>query len=496
MAKRKFEKIPGYIGVEKRASTYKDRKGKTLADVSFYVRITKDGKTKRHYVGCKSEKMTAARASIKRVELMAGDFSDMPAPRTGKTKAIDLKNETPGEFLNDETAIDELKKHPPEYWIFDRLYEAFVHFNGGENGYSNYKTDRGNYNNHIKRHVGHLMPQDIDDFKILAIRNQLTGKWVKNKGMVTSYETTKKRLDAEQIKYKAARKNTEKDRIKRNIDTLENTLDDKKKKIEANKKKLAPATIEKNIELIRRLANFGHKNGFCPGVPQTIKINDIDNEKTEDLTPEQIKNLWDALNNDQNRDVADMMKIALSTGLRRGSIFALTWKNINFQKETILIRGVSNRDRHSKSGRQIKLPMPPTAKQVFEQRAEIADTSFSPYVFPGKNGGRRTEVGPAARRIIQAAGLPDDFRPFHGQRHAFASNLANTGDVDLYQIGKLLGHSKNSPNQTQRYSHIRDEALKRASGLMSDIITAATANPAETADQGDQGGQETEKKAS
>jgi integrase len=129
------------------------------------------------------------------------------------------------------------------------------------------------------------------------------------------------------------------------------------------------------------------------------------------------------------------------------------------------------------------------AKKILEIRAKVADLTFSPYVFPGRDGGIRTDTGKAARRIVRAAGLPDDFRPLHGQRHAYASNLANTGRVDLYQIGQLLGHSKNSPTMTQRYSHIRDAALKQATGLMSDIVSdAVTAAKVQARDKGHKAG--------
>ena len=38
--------------------------------------------------------------------------------------------------------------------------------------------------------------------------------------------------------------------------------------------------------------------------------------------------------------------------------------------------------------------------------------------------------------------------------------LASSGEVDLYTLQKLLTH--NSPEMTQRYAHLADEALHRA----------------------------------
>ena len=56
----------------------------------------------------------------------------------------------------------------------------------------------------------------------------------------------------------------------------------------------------------------------------------------------------------------------------------------------------------------------------------------------------------------------------HGLRHTYASILASSGQVDMYTLQKLLTHK--SPQMTQRYAHLRDETLKRASDLIVDLI--------------------------
>ena len=49
--------------------------------------------------------------------------------------------------------------------------------------------------------------------------------------------------------------------------------------------------------------------------------------------------------------------------------------------------------------------------------------------------------------------------------------LASSGSVDLYTLQKLLTHK--SPQMTQRYAHLRDAALQKASGLAGDLINRA-----------------------
>ncbi|GAB6113134.1 hypothetical protein JCM14713_28920 [Desulfomicrobium salsuginis] len=67
--------------------------------------------------------------------------------------------------------------------------------------------------------------------------------------------------------------------------------------------------------------------------------------------------------------------------------------------------------------------------------------------------------------ILKWAGLPKDFRPFHGLRHVYASILASSGEVDMYTLQKLLTHK--SSEMTQRYAHLRDETLQKASSIIT-----------------------------
>jgi integrase len=47
--------------------------------------------------------------------------------------------------------------------------------------------------------------------------------------------------------------------------------------------------------------------------------------------------------------------------------------------------------------------------------------------------------------------------------------LASSGKVDLYTLQKLMTHK--SPLMTQRYAHLRDDALKKAANLAGEIVT-------------------------
>ncbi len=227
-------------------------------------------------------------------------------------------------------------------------------------------------------------------------------------------------------------------------------------------KKKSPQTVKHILNLLTWIINYGSKNNLCAGVSFHIQKPTVNNEKTEDLTPDQLKALLAAIESDGNIAVGNMMRMALYSGMRRGEIFNLKWDDLNFETGFICIRGENGQG--PKGGKDQKIPMNDMARGVLES---IVRTK-SPYVFPGQNGGKRVTLGQAGKRIREAAGLPKDFRPMHGLRHTYASMLASSGKVDMYVLQKLMTHK--SPSMTQRYAHLRDEALKNGAGQIDDIF--------------------------
>jgi len=222
-----------------------------------------------------------------------------------------------------------------------------------------------------------------------------------------------------------------------------------------------PATVRNALELLRRIVNYGVKKQLCEGLSFTIQMPEVYNEKTEDLTPEQLGRLLDAMDEDPNIQVANFMRMALFTGMRRGELFKLKWNDIDFDRGFIAIKD-------PKGGPDQKVPLNDAARQLLDTHPR---TEGSLFVFPGRAGGQRTDIKKSVNRIKERAGLPKDFRACHGLRHVYATMLASSGQVDMYTLQKLLTHK--SPAMTQRYAHLRDEALKNASNLAGDIIQQA-----------------------
>jgi len=63
----------------------------------------------------------------------------------------------------------------------------------------------------------------------------------------------------------------------------------------------------------------------------------VNNIKTEDLTPEELSRLIKVLDEEQDIQASNMLRIALYTGMRRGELFRLKWSDVNFRRKIITI---------------------------------------------------------------------------------------------------------------------------------------------------------------
>ena len=225
-------------------------------------------------------------------------------------------------------------------------------------------------------------------------------------------------------------------------------------------KKYSSQTTKHVLVLLGRIVNHGIKKNLCSGLSFKIEMPHVDNIKTEYLTNEQIQSLLNAMDADTNREAANFMRLILFTGMRKSEALRLKWTDVDFGRGFLTIRD-------PKGGKSQAIPMNAEARAVLN----AIPSSDSPYVFPGRDGGQRTDFKKPIMRIKIRAGLPNDFRPLHGLRHVYASTLASSGKVDMYTLQRLLTHK--SPLMTQRYAHLRDETLKRASDLAGNLIKHA-----------------------
>lgn len=227
----------------------------------------------------------------------------------------------------------------------------------------------------------------------------------------------------------------------------------------------ARQTVLHILALLKRILNFALREGLTESVSPPVlnfRLPAADNARTESLDREQAARLVRALDEEKNQVQAGVVRLALFTGMRKSAILQLKWKDLDFERGFITLRGETAKKRKTEV-----IPMNDGARQALEGLPRTSE-----YVFPGRDGKKPlVNINALLARVRQKAGLPPDFRPLHGLRHTFASWLASSGKVTMYELQRLLTHS--SPMMTQRYAHLHDSALKKASQLASGLFEKA-----------------------
>lgn len=166
----------------------------------------------------------------------------------------------------------------------------------------------------------------------------------------------------------------------------------------------------------------------------------LDNKRFRYLSPAE----WRAIRQHIPEPFLSIAEVSLLRGMRLGEIVNLEWRDINEDRDEIVIRDSKNR-----LPRAIPLE---GAREVF--RRQPANGRL---IFPGRFG-RPLRVDNASARINAAAkdaGI-EDFTA-HDLRHTYASWYVQRGG-DLYRLQLILGHK--SPTMTQRYAHLRTDDLR------------------------------------
>lgn len=153
---------------------------------------------------------------------------------------------------------------------------------------------------------------------------------------------------------------------------------------------------------------------------------------------------------------AAAIRLLLFTGCRLREILHLKWEDVDFERQVLFLP-------ESKTGSKTVILNAP----ALEVLAGL--DRLGPYVVPGDNPEKpRADLKRPWATIAKRAGL--ERVRLHDLRHTYASFGAGSG-LGLPIIGKLLGHTQAST--TQRYAHLDNDPLRRATEVIGDRIASA-----------------------
>jgi integrase len=154
---------------------------------------------------------------------------------------------------------------------------------------------------------------------------------------------------------------------------------------------------------------------------------------------------------ESEQDAAIFLTAAF-TGLRRGELLALRWRDVDFDASAIRVRASysSGALTMPKSGRVRSVPMAPDVAQVLAQLTRrVYFTGDDDLVFTGELGSFLD--GSALRRRYDRALKEAGLRPlrFHDLRHTFGTRII--ARADIRRVQEWMGHA--DIQTTMRYLH-------------------------------------------
>lgn len=152
---------------------------------------------------------------------------------------------------------------------------------------------------------------------------------------------------------------------------------------------------------------------------------------------------------------AAALRLLIFTGARLREILHLEWASVDVDRGLLRLRD-------SKTG-------PKTILLNGPARAVLSGLDRSgKYVIKGVDGEPKADLKRPWKLVCKAADLSN--LRIHDLRHSFASVGASDGH-GLIIVGKLLGHSQS--RTTERYAHLDNDPLRRASDAIAGKIAAA-----------------------
>jgi len=180
--------------------------------------------------------------------------------------------------------------------------------------------------------------------------------------------------------------------------------------------------------------------------------------------------------------------LAITTGMRQGEIFALSWSDVDFDNKTIWVRHTLTEDARGElvvgpvktdsSRRIVALPEGAVGALRAHKQKCLSGGTLSAYVFTtsarSSSGDRsflrksnfvRREFAP----ILKRAGVPKI--PFHGLRHISNSLLLSSG-ISINVVAQRMGHAT-TRTTLDLYGHVLPHGQEQAAKAVQEMFATA-----------------------
>jgi integrase len=209
------------------------------------------------------------------------------------------------------------------------------------------------------------------------------------------------------------------------------------------REEVSPATTNRGLACLKCMFNKAKEWELFAGDNPVIKVKLFreDNKRLRFLEQEEI----DKLLINCFGHLRPIVICALHTGMRKGEILNLKWRDCDFRRNIIYVT-------ETKNGERREIPMDEFLKKTF---IAVPKHKESPFIFCNQEG---KPYGDIKKSFLTALKKSDIIKfHFHDLRHTFASQMRMAG-VGIDRIAEYLGHK--SLQMTQRYTHLSPDYRK------------------------------------
>jgi integrase len=221
--------------------------------------------------------------------------------------------------------------------------------------------------------------------------------------------------------------------------------------------KRAPYHANRVLALLSKMFTLAIRWGWRTDNPCRGIERNQEQKRKRYLSGSELDSLMAALNQHPDQQGANIIRLLLLTGARRGEVLSAKWDQFDLLKGVWIKPGATTKQRTDHV-----VPLSAPTRQLLNDLHKLRSGE---YLFPGRLGDHRIDVKDSWASICKAAKI-EGLR-LHDLRHSYASFLASSGE-SLPMIGSLLGHTQ--PSTTARYAHIFDEARRAATERVGAII--------------------------
>lgn len=227
-------------------------------------------------------------------------------------------------------------------------------------------------------------------------------------------------------------------------------------------KPLKPASINRYRTTIQAVLTWGRKRRLMPKgwinpVGETERLPE-DNVRTRFLSEDEYQRLLKAAKASYWKKLHVLIKLAVTTGARRGTLMALRWADVNLDDKQAYAE-------RTKNGEPFVLVLQDDVAR--ELKALKGAAQADELVFCGRNPYKPMTLEKAYYNALANAGITGAV--FHTLRHTHASWLAKQG-APLLAIADSMGHK--SLAMTKRYAHL---CINTRAEMLSRVFSQAAA---------------------